>query len=729
MFRNKKKQKECKDLQLEQLELENQLSEEVVEERTGPRKISWPKVKTITCFALAFALLISSTIAYFADNVTIQTQGTAGSVDIVFDSNVNLLNADGKDILNPGDIRDVNFSVQNNGNKSADVKTVITLLSSVPMHNNYYDGTGVSSVFSLGTGNPNENLYGKYVYNSEYELYDKSDLVFVEGYGHYPIDGTTVLRYRTIDSTKKKIVYRFDNTVLSGNNDLGECESEWASIISSQYHVFSEIGTKNENIEFYYDDFSEYNNSLGVICVAYPYLADKIDKTLVIPDSLYADSDNYEQMVRTANYICINDILGCVDSISVSKNIEGFLYWSNDGYMLYCKEEVEDLFGISVSCYNDYDVFINTKNLISDSEYSQLSDERKSDYVKCSDSKTFDLALLFDPNSANDFQNSNVTIKIEVWAKQHRNAEDFDWIKIDEELYSSIKDSLFTVDYNGLHEASLTGVKDTDTFLATKNVVIPEGVEVIPSHFFQSCDWIETVSLPSTLKRIEAGAFEDCTNLQSINIPDGIEEIPYNCFRNCSSLTGIVFPNTLKTIGSQAFSNCTSITSINIPDSVTCIDASFINTGLTTVSVPDSVTNLGYMAFANCANLESAVLPAGITRINNLFENCTNFTSVTIRGQRANYLPRTITRVEAMSFAKTAITEIDIDITGYIENNSFYNCHSLSTIKIGDAVTGIGGTAFRCDTTVNTNVYTNNSDGLNYNWSRYNRPVTIYPYG
>ena len=88
MFRNKKKQKECKDLQLEQLELEGQLSETIEEERTGPRKISWPKVKTITCFALAFALLISSTIAYFADNVTIQTQGTAGTVDVVFDSNI-----------------------------------------------------------------------------------------------------------------------------------------------------------------------------------------------------------------------------------------------------------------------------------------------------------------------------------------------------------------------------------------------------------------------------------------------------------------------------------------------------------------------------------------------------------------------------------------------------------------------------------------------------------------
>ena len=41
---------------------------------------------------------------------------------------------------------------------------------------------------------------------------------------------------------------------------------------------------------------------------------------------------------------------------------------------------------------------------------------------------------------------------------------------------------------------------------------------------------IESIILPSTLKRIEEQTFGSCKNLKNINIPDGVEYIGKKCF-------------------------------------------------------------------------------------------------------------------------------------------------------------------------------------------------------
>ena len=41
---------------------------------------------------------------------------------------------------------------------------------------------------------------------------------------------------------------------------------------------------------------------------------------------------------------------------------------------------------------------------------------------------------------------------------------------------------------------------------------------------------VESVTLPSTLKRIEYGAFQDCKNLKHITLPNGLEKIGMRCF-------------------------------------------------------------------------------------------------------------------------------------------------------------------------------------------------------
>ena len=63
---------------------------------------------------------------------------------------------------------------------------------------------------------------------------------------------------------------------------------------------------------------------------------------------------------------------------------------------------------------------------------------------------------------------------------------------------------------------------------------------------------IESIKLPSTLKRIEAGTFKACEHLKRVEIPNGIEHIGKECFSLCS-LESAVFPASVEEIGEEAF--------------------------------------------------------------------------------------------------------------------------------------------------------------------------------
>ena len=69
---------------------------------------------------------------------------------------------------------------------------------------------------------------------------------------------------------------------------------------------------------------------------------------------------------------------------------------------------------------------------------------------------------------------------------------------------------------------------------------------------------MEHVELPSTLKRIEYSAFENCKSLKSISLPNGLEYIGERCFRE-SGLEFISLPPALKTIEENTFHQCSSL--------------------------------------------------------------------------------------------------------------------------------------------------------------------------
>ena len=134
-----------------------------------------------------------------------------------------------------------------------------------------------------------------------------------------------------------------------------------------------------------------------------------------------------------------------------------------------------------------------------------------------------------------------------------------------------------------------------------------------------------SVTLPSSLTTIGAGAFIDCSSLTSLTFPNSLTTIGAWAFKDCSSLTSLTFPNSLTTIGAGAFMDCSSLTSLTLSNSLTTIEEqAFWNCGsLTSLTLPNSLTTIGRSAFTYCFSLTSLTLPNSLTTIEeNAFYSC-----------------------------------------------------------------------------------------------------------
>ena len=178
-------------------ELENNMDE--TQDRPKNEKKKRHGLESLIAFSLALVLLIGSSFAYFTDYAAMSTQGTAGTVSISLDSDINLLDENGMDILNPGDIRSGSFTVTNMGNKSADIRTTIALTA--------FDRNGDPI-----------DLEGSATTQSMYDLYLAGDVEEVPGQGHKPKVGAQPLQTKTINGNV--ITYSIPEYSLNGNSDL-----------------------------------------------------------------------------------------------------------------------------------------------------------------------------------------------------------------------------------------------------------------------------------------------------------------------------------------------------------------------------------------------------------------------------------------------------------------------------------------------------------------------------
>lgn len=182
-----------------------------------------------------------------------------------------------------------------------------------------------------------------------------------------------------------------------------------------------------------------------------------------------------------------------------------------------------------------------------------------------------------------------------------------------------------------------------------KSLVICDGVTSLSAFSFSGFEKLTSVSLPSSLERIEADAFFNCSSLSSITVPENVTVVSDLCFAGCSSLIsvnvspknkvylsedGIVYskdhsvliyypegrreeffavPDTVKTIGPFSFYGNSKVTSIDLNRTETIESYAFDNcSGLVSCRLPETLTRISYRAFTDCISLTELNVPESV---------------------------------------------------------------------------------------------------------------------
>ena len=150
-------------------------------------------------------------------------------------------------------------------------------------------------------------------------------------------------------------------------------------------------------------------------------------------------------------------------------------------------------------------------------------------------------------------------------------------------------------------------------------------INSICGHFFEGCDKLTSVILPSNTTGIGKYAFAACTNLNIINITDGVRFIGDYAFQGCVKKQEIELPTGLTSIGSNAFDGCTALSSIVIPDNVKTMGSYIFQncTGLKSAKLTDNLETVPWGLFYKCKNLKSVNIPLNCVEIQTYaFEGC-----------------------------------------------------------------------------------------------------------
>ena len=201
-----------------------------------------------------------------------------------------------------------------------------------------------------------------------------------------------------------------------------------------------------------------------------------------------------------------------------------------------------------------------------------------------------------------------------------------------------------------------------------KEIIITGG-KTIASSAFKGCNNIKTITLPSSLEKIESYAFSGCIGLDAINIPESVKYIGLGAFYNCnfteitlpfigesldgsgSTHFGYIFgaetyvenasyiPSGLKNIVVNYclcikefdFYGYTHLESIEIKKGNVKIERNAFKgfENLQTFEVVDGVGELGEYSFAGCSNIQQLKISGNVKTIGDYaFVKCENLTLI-----------------------------------------------------------------------------------------------------
>lgn len=225
---------------------------------------------------------------------------------------------------------------------------------------------------------------------------------------------------------------------------------------------------------------------------------------------------------------------------------------------------------------------------------------------------------------------------------------------------------------------------------STKNYEMKSTVKVIEAAAFENCTTLESVKISSKVTDISYAAFAGCTSLKKVTLPKKLVSIGEAAFMK-SAVESIKLPSTTKKIDTTAFYNCTDLESVALNEGLNYIGSScFQRSGIKSVTIPDSVEILYWAAFSGCTKLSKVKIGTGLSRIDgNMFYKCKSLKQIEF--------PKNIKTIYNGAFKESGLTSVKIPYTVERMNAAFVDCDSLKTAYIGKGVIEANSSFEGCD--------------------------------
>ena len=205
--------------------------------------------------------------------------------------------------------------------------------------------------------------------------------------------------------------------------------------------------------------------------------------------------------------------------------------------------------------------------------------------------------------------------------------------------------------------------------------ISPDAVRIGGGAF--SCSDIISFTVPSGIKTLESCVFSGCEKLKRVTLPDGLERIENGAFFGCQMIKYIELPSALTHIGRDAFERCRIADICNNSDlEIKAGSGKHQNVALYAVHV--------YSPREGRPTRE--IIDDYVFCVDE--RNDTPYLLEYLGNEKDLILPKDFHgksyRIFKFAFAESDITSVDFGSgVEAIENLAFYNCESLSSVKLG----------------------------------------------